>query len=79
MFGEGDDFVLELARATLFVFERALEGGAFRSEVFVRVGDELCVGAETVERSSNCYAYCQRERRKVRERRCSCACCRSRS
>ena len=29
MFGEGDDFVLELARATLFVFERALEGGAF--------------------------------------------------
>ena len=25
MFGEGDDFVLELARATLFVFERALE------------------------------------------------------
>ena len=52
MFGEGDDFVLELARATLFVFERALEGGAFRSEVFVRVGDELCVGAETVERSS---------------------------
>ena len=52
LFGEGDDFVLELARATLFVGEFALEGVAFRSELRVGVGDELGVGSKTVERTS---------------------------